>query len=188
MFGVQGRAGYGKSLNGRLPVSRLRGRYETTDSKARSVGNNRVEVGTFVGVKYVDVAQERSDYCREAEIIPESIDRVGGDTDSDPFPRPVAEYLTIGETSIDMAKAERFDQDTRMANDMATAEDQWGIKICHSVGKEFIEITRAPRVLCGNKEMYLDRSDPCVEGEEGSFANFAKYLPDRNLKIGVRRS
>ena len=77
-FGIQGKEEYGKPLN-EIPTSvRPNEGDATSESKirssasneaSRSMGNYRVDVGTCAGMRYIDVAKERPDYCKEVKII-----------------------------------------------------------------------------------------------------------------------
>ena len=138
-------------------------------------------------MEYIDVAGDCPDYCRAEGVISDEIESEVGETDIGPFPRELAEYLAIMGDSLDMAKAGRFDKDTRMASDIAKAEDQRRIKVGPYIGKTFIYIAReCPEYFAEITRFIRDRSCPFVEGEERSLANYAKYLPNRNLRIDVK--
>ena len=107
-----------------------------------------MQVGQCVGAKCIDVAEERPDFCREAEIIPDELERVGGSMHQDPYRRELSEFSPIREARLDMVESAHFDEDTKMANDMARASDRCRIAICHYVGEEFIEIVRECPEYC----------------------------------------
>ena len=106
-----------------------------------------------MGIKYIGVSGDPPDYCKEVEIISDEIERVGEKTESDPCPRELEEYLAIRESNGEMAKAERIDEGTIMANDMARTEDQCRIEEASYTAKSLLVIWKIARISGRTTEM-----------------------------------
>ena len=172
IFGVDEKR-YGISFNEVSKSVCPREGHGTAESQIRSSDNNRLGSGPRLGAKYKDVAKERPDYCKE-------VDR---EAVRSPFPRWLAGYFAIRDTSIDGAMADFFDKGTVLSNDMGRGEDQCRIEDGPYIGKVYIDISKdLAEYLEEIRGRIRDKPYPFVDGD-GSLANFAKHISGGNSKI-----